>query len=297
MFFLDDVERKYLRQRLLPLARKVGVPEELRGWSWDKTPLKPFYEDVKIPMYSVTSKYCPTGRDVYVNRVEGVKGVPGVEVMLGAAVHRTVSDRISQILDDSELEFDEWYEKVLREKHVDRRIGEIESKCRIVWDYLTLTCKSRLESRSSRQPYSTSRDIKATSIPLLVEHKLNGELLGLSGILSVDAYDYLHNVVFDLKISAERRDWYRLAPTGYALVLESIYEVPVDIGCVSYVTFRNNRLIVQKDLFYINSELRSWWIEERDTKLEIVAQRKDPGIPRKCPENCIYRQYCKGESQ
>ncbi|MFB0544641.1 MAG: CRISPR-associated protein Cas4 [Asgard group archaeon] len=42
--------------------------------SWFKSPMKPYYEEAKIPMYSVCSKYCPTGRDVFVNMVERKKG-------------------------------------------------------------------------------------------------------------------------------------------------------------------------------------------------------------------------------
>ena len=35
----------------------------------------------------------------------------------------------------------------------------------------------------------------------------------------------------------------------------------------------------EEGLFFASDELRSWWIEERDRKLEIVAERKDPGKP------------------
>ena len=135
----------------------------------------------------------------------------------------------------------------------------------------------------------------ATAVPFLVEHKVSGELLGLSGLLSVDCYDYLRGVVFDLKVSQEERDWYRLAPTGYAIVLESVYEVPIDVGCVLYAWFQGGKLQVRRDLFFINDDLRSWWVEERDSKLDIVAQRKEPSVAGKCSEDCIYWKACRGE--
>jgi CRISPR-associated protein Csa1 len=53
--------------------------------------------------------------------------------------------------------------------------------------------------------------------------------------------------------------------------------------------------LVSKDLFFANNDLRSWWVEERDRKLEIIAQKKDPGMPNVCSENCIYRKSCRGE--
>jgi len=59
VYYLNDIEHKQLLKKLRPLSRSVGVTEELRGWSWDNSPLKP-YHDVKLPMYSICSKYCPT---------------------------------------------------------------------------------------------------------------------------------------------------------------------------------------------------------------------------------------------
>jgi len=294
VYFLSDVERKMLLRSLLPLARESGVSEDVRGWNWHQGGLKPYYRDVLIPMYSVVSSYCPTHRDVYVNRVEGVQGRVTEPLALGVAVHRAVSTVITSFLEGRKLDFERWYEDALRERNVRRRFEGVKRKTRLVWDYVYLQCESRLAERISLQPYSSRRDSLATAIPFLVEHKLTGELLGLSGLLSIDCYDYLHGIVFDLKVSDEERVEYRLAPTGYAMVLESVYEVPVDIGCVVYVKFRGGKLHVSRDLFFISTELRSWWMEERDQRLEMVAQRRDPGLPRICPKDCIYLHHCRG---
>ncbi|MEM4983934.1 MAG: CRISPR-associated protein Cas4, partial [Candidatus Hadarchaeales archaeon] len=64
MFFLSAQEHKFLLNRVLPLAREVGVTPELRGWNWWREPLKPYYPE-RISMFSVCGKFCPTGRDVY----------------------------------------------------------------------------------------------------------------------------------------------------------------------------------------------------------------------------------------
>ena len=71
------------------------------------------------------------------------------------------------------------------------------------------------------------------AIPVVVEQKLNGSFLGLSGMLSTDALTYAEPIVVDLKFDP-RRNFYRLATTGYALVLEALYDFPVNIGCVVY---------------------------------------------------------------
>ncbi len=69
--------------------------------------------------------------------------------------------------------------------------------------------------------------------------KISGELIGCNGILSVDCYDYLHNIMFDVKtgIKKEEVNPYKLYATGYALVFESVYEVPVDVGCTVFSKF------------------------------------------------------------
>jgi hypothetical protein len=61
---------------------------------------------------------------------------------------------------------------------------------------------------------------------------------------------------------------------------------------------------VKKDLFFANDELRNWWIEERDRKLEITAEarlgsRKDTrwqktrreSYSRRCDSSLLGRIY------
>lgn len=292
MYFLSSMDQKKLVDKILPTARSVGVSDDLRGWNWTRPPLKPMHE-AKIPMYSVCSKYCPTARDVFLNRVRGVFPKPTQAVIMGTAIHRTVSTVISCFLNGNVPPFEEWYSSVVREKHITEEIGAIKEKTKIVWDHVLKNCEIQYMNRKSEQPYASRRDLLATSVPFLVEHKVSGELLGLSGLLSVDCYDYLRGIVFDLKVTHEGKDWYRLSSTGYAVVLESVYEIPVDVGCVIYLWFDGEELRISKDLFFISDDLRSWWLEERDNKLSIVAQKMDPGMPPNCNEYCLYREACR----
>lgn len=166
----------------------------------------------------------------------------------------------------------------------------------MVWEYTLNNCQSEFSNKSASQPYATHRDVMATAVPFLIEHKISGELLGLSGLLGIDRYDYLHGIVFDFKTLpslGQAEDWHRLYPTGYVIVLESVYEIPIDLGGIVFVSFKNSKLVIKKDFFFVNDDLRSWWLEERDKKLDIVAQKKDPGIPNKCYEECIYWKECR----
>lgn len=293
MYFLTDVEHKFLVHRLMPTARKVGVSEELRGWSWHQEPLKPYFEDVKLPMYSVCSKYCPTSRDVYLSQVEKVKGVPNSRMAAGKVLHGVVSDCLQAFIQRKRLMFEEWFGRI-RWDEIPAKPDEIRDVSRQVWDYVSKMCEARLAEVSARQPYASEQDLIHSSVPFLVEHKMSGELLGLSGLLSLDCYDFLRCIMFDLKVSDVQREWDRLTPTGYALVFESLHETPVDVGCIIYLNVVEGKIMVKKDLFFISDELRRWWIEERDSKLEIVSEKKDPQRPAKCDPECVYYNACRG---
>jgi CRISPR-associated protein Csa1 len=277
VYYLNEVELKYLALNLRPASRLNPVPEELRGWNWHSPPLKPYY-DVKLPMYLICSSYCPSGRDVYFAMVERAKGEADFPISLGKAVHEALAEAIRQ---SKKLNFDASPPAEYEDKRINRAV-------KLVWDYTITACKSAFLKTRAEQPYASEEDIILTSIPFLVEHRLDGSLIGASGIIAVDCYDYLHNIVFDLKVGEGKG---RLYTTGYALTIESIYEMPVDIGCVVTLNFGEN-LSITKDLHYIDANLRSRWIEERDRKAEIVFKELDPGKAENCSKFCLFRSRC-----
>ena len=280
---------------LLPTAREAGVSRELRGWHWFEPPLKPYYGDTRLPMYSVTSNYCPTNRDVYLRNVEKMHPTVGAKVALGKILHGVVSDSLQTFIKRQNMSFEEWWATV-RWNEIPEKPENLLDSCKCVWEFMRKQCEARLADVSSRQPYASELDLMASAVPFLVEHKISGELLGLSGILSLDCYDYLRAIMFDLKVASEPAEWHKLSPIGYALVFESVHEVPVDICCITYLNVEGGKMNVHKDLFFANDELRHWWIEERDKKLEIVAETKDPGNPEpsQCKDSCMYYNACYG---
>jgi len=293
MYFLSDIEQKQLLYQLLPTARDVGVSKELRGWNWHQPPLKPYFDNVKLPMYQISSKYCPTSRDIYLRNVEKKFCPPSARMAVGKLFHGVVSDCLQSVRQCQNLSFDVWWQKV-RWQEIGDKSEKIFDSCKQVWDFTRKLCDAQLAEVSCSQPYANEMDLLCTAVPFLVEHKLSGELLGLSDILSVDCFDYLRTIMFDLKVTSVKEDWHRLYSLGYALVFESIHEVPVDICCTVYLSVENGKVSVQKDLFFANDELRQWWLEERDKKFEIVAERKDPGKPEcsQCKEYCQYYKIC-----
>ena len=125
----------------------------------------------------------------------------------------------------------------------------------------------------------------------VVEYKLDGSFLGLSGGLRVDAISPM-GVVLDLK-TGSRTSFQELYTTGYALVLEALYEVPYDVGCLVNLDFSPHGTPIIKRWFHmIDEPLRQQFIEERDEKMRIVAEQEDPGVPERCPRDCSFIDVC-----
>jgi len=68
VYYLNEVELKYLTLNLRPASRLNPVPEGLRGWNWHLPPLKPYY-DVKLPMLSRDLRLNQKHRPVLLERL------------------------------------------------------------------------------------------------------------------------------------------------------------------------------------------------------------------------------------
>lgn len=116
----------------------------------------------------------------------------------------------------------------------------------------------------------------------------------LSSNLSADAFTFSEPMILDLKFGRPQK-FHRLSTTGYALVMEAVYEFPVNLGCIVYAEFNDGRLLLKKDIHIIDDELRQWFIEARDEKMRMNYEEIDPGFPDKCYETCPYYNACRGE--
>lgn len=304
MYFLNEEERKHLLKGYLPKSRDIQISEELRGWNWNQPPLETIY-DTKLALYEIAGKYCPTGRDTYLRRVEMVKAKPNDDMIQGTIFHTVLVDIIvktkkliyskgidnySQVLKELQLPCYDVLEKHI--SNIDEsKVDEIKNKINTIWQYEYNQIAGRIQSVLSRQPFIGEDSLVSLAVPVVVEQKLDGSFLGLSQHLSVDAFVLSEPMILDLKFG-QPFDFHKLTTTGYALVMEAIFEFPVNIGCLVYAEFRNNRLIIKKDFHIIDDELRQWFIEERDDKMRMVYEEIDPGIAENCYTTCPYYNIC-----
>lgn len=306
MYFPSEEERRYVLRGLLPEVRQQGVSEDLRGWSWDRPPLKPAY-DAPLAMYEVAGKYCASGRDVYLRRVQRVLAAPNRAMLEGRALHQVLA---RMIIEAKRLIYEYGAACIghlerLRElphpslegsplSEEERKV--LGTKMGVVRAYEARRIVERVESVLARQPHVGPDGLVALALPVSVEVRLSGRYLGLSEHLAVDAITFAETIVADVKFGP-REEFHRLGTTGYALVLESLYEAPVNIGCIVYVQFRDDRLVIERDLHIIGDELRRWFIDERDEKMRLVSEEWDPGLPAACYPTCPYLLVCNPTQQ
>jgi len=301
MYFLTDDERKKLLKSYIPKSREQGVAEELRGWNWHQPPLEPIY-DVRLPLYQIAGKYCGSGRDLYLSRVERKKAAPNIAMKRGSMFHELIVQTLVQTkkliylhsvnaeailpgLTDLLPRFLE------RTAQLNPQIPDIKEQVTQIFNYMFSLISSRLQETLVRQPYIGEDSLAAQVVPFVLEQKLDGTFLGLSPNLSSDAFVFSEPMIMDLKFGPSE-SFHRLTTTGYALVMEAIFEYPINVGCIVYGEFKNSRLHIQKDFHIINDELRQWFIEERDEKMRMVYDEIDPGKADNCYETCPYFAHC-----
>lgn len=305
MYFLNDEEKRLLLRRILPQARQRDIAPELRGWNWDKPPLSPIYDGVKLGVAEIANNYCPANRDLYLRRVMGIKTPANRPMLEGGLLHemlcrmiiavkRTVYQHGTNCLRQlDKLDPKEFFVSLNSMNAVLRPddISIIRTKMQALWEYEYHSIFNRMQNVLAAQPYIGPDALVALALPVTVEQKLNGSFLGLSAHLSADAFVFSEPMVVDIKFGKKQK-FHHLSITGYALVMESLYEYPINAGCIVYPSFSDNRITIERDFCFIDDELRQWFIEERDERMRMVHEEIDPGLAQQCPEICSLWQEC-----
>ncbi|WP_425059228.1 hypothetical protein SCACP_39050 [Sporomusa carbonis] len=304
MYFLNEIERKMFLKKMLPKARVLDVDDELRGWNWHQPPLAPAYEE-RLAVYEVSNTYCSTHRDLYVRRVLKTRINPNYFMISGKAFHQIVvsviehakkliyfhgptpQGRLTSALRQAfEISWPSEVNMLTEEQK-----NDLTNKGKCLAEYEQGRILARVEEVLTQQPYIGADALVHLTVPVVCEHKLDGRFLGLSQYLSADAFMMSDPMVMDIKFGSPRK-FHRLSTTGYALAMEALYEMPVNLGCICYGEFKNGQLIVNRDMHLIDDELRQWFIESRDEKMRMIYEEIDPGLADDCQETCPAYEEC-----
>ena len=303
MYFLGEEEKRFLLHGLLPRSRETDVAGELRGWHWHEPPLSPIY-DVRLGVFEVAGAYCSSGRDLYLRRVLRVKAPPNAEMVEGGVLHEAVGDlilRVKRTVYGAGIDCLPALEELAAPPSLPtsgraqglpiERQQELQDKLTSLWRFEHRRVMARIEEVLAKQPYIGPDALVAAALPVTVEQKLNGSFLGLSAHLSADGFLFSEPMVVDLKFGP-KQPFHRLSTTGYGMVMESLHEYPVNVGCVVYVQFKGERVLIDRDFHLIDDELRQRFVEARDEKARLVEEEIDPGRASECYASCPYHREC-----
>jgi len=283
MFIPTAEEKKRLLRGTIPRARKLGVDDTLRGWSWSSPPLLSPYE-VPLGLSEVANAYCLTGRDVYARRVLGETPEPNEKMLLGGTLHGSLRDwtvHAKKSLYECGAE---------KPEEAVRKIRDFPEpdlpEARTLISYESDAIEFRLREALGQFPRIQTDALVAQVLPVTLGAMLDGAFLGLSRRLSTDLLNLGEPCILNVIFNDEKRDFHPLTLAGYALVLEAVHEFPVDVGVTVYATFRDGRLHIERDFTVIGDELRMEFVEIRDEKQRMVADELDPGPCEGCEEWC-----------
>jgi CRISPR/Cas system-associated exonuclease Cas4 (RecB family) len=199
-----------------------------------------------------------------------------------AKAKRKHADKLQQIesfLTDSQIQqFDKGLRKLIR----------FEAKITSAFINFEI---SRLESSNPRRLFSEYFDFN-TDLPLTARKQ------GFTDPASPD-FVYRHKIIGDIKFG-KWQSFFEYTVLAYALAYEAHTEDKMDYGAILPVELPSNRPVpthYQVGIIYLGDKLRKRFIALRDRKLQIVEEKRDPGIPEKksyCDQKCPFLSHCWG---
>ncbi|MEM0505735.1 MAG: type I-A CRISPR-associated protein Cas4/Csa1 [Thermosphaera sp.] len=268
-------------RRLYEWARNDPVDAELRGWSWDRPPLKP-RAYLGLGVSEVASKYCPTRRDVWLRRKVGARAEASEPLLTGRFIHDAVSLALREAAKALANGIPPTTAYIILQNKW-RILNPDPAHAKTVEEAYKTTLLTTLGEAQYEQVVNGS-----AQAPTMTEYKVDGTPLGLSQNLSVDIL--FENVIVDMKYG-QPRDFHKLTIAGYALALEAYTETPHDYGILIYVSNTSGLKTTLKPV-YISNDLRRWFIEERDEIIDMLLEDREPPRDVKCPESCPLATVC-----
>ncbi|BDC18763.1 type I-A CRISPR-associated protein Cas4/Csa1 [Acidianus sp. HS-5] len=266
-----------------------AISEELRGWNWHEPPLYPS-SNTLLSVSDLTNGLCDSGRYVYLRHKVQAKS----EAKVGSTVHEAYASAVENIkrliyengdIDGSRLRTlmtDEFYNLKV----------DLPELGKAIWDYATSVYSAELDKVRSK-PFLRRESLVSLVVPFHVEYPVDGSLIGLQSSLRMDAFIPLLPLIAEMKTGSYKRD-HELALAGYALAFESQFEVPVDLGYLCYVNVIQGKVVDNCRLIVIGDSLRQEFIELRDRGLRAIDDNVDPGLAKKCSNECPFLSYCRG---
>ncbi len=258
--------RRSLR-RLHSLVEIDPIPEELRGWAYDRPPVKPrAYLGLGVSELAYASA-CGY-REMWARRRAGKVLERTRQMELGLKVHEVfhkAAGDLRRLLARGIRPWDAFYMLYKRSwsSFRERWALDLYRMLLAIWS----------GEAASLEAYYGGEGLGW--LPWLSEYRIDGTPLGLSKSLRADAVGE-GGIVVEIKLGRPAH-WHKLSVAGYALAIESYLEVPTDYGILIWVNGVEERSPrISMEPVYISPGLREEFLSVRDEAIEVLLGDEEP---------------------
>jgi len=275
---LTLLEIARLLKRVKVVAGGAEVSPDLRGWSYDKPPVKP-PAYLSLALSDFAYGYCPTGRSLYLKYVAGERGATNKALLEGQVLHsvlfRAVEDYKRYVYSGQPMS-----------PPLEGVPEELKPKAEALYKYIAARLLGEhhyvYASRTAR-----GRDSAAFYVaPLATQVAVDGTPLGLSTVVA-DAVAL--GAVVEFKFGPAPNVEAALA--GYAMAIEAEWGVPIDYGIHVQISV-NATVEYRATAHFLGDDARSKFLELRDEAIDVVASGRDPGPASQCNKACPFYHVC-----
>ncbi|MFN3805355.1 MAG: type I-A CRISPR-associated protein Cas4/Csa1 [Pyrobaculum sp.] len=272
--------------RLLRRARTIGhgdVSPELRGWSYDRPPVRP-PAYLGLALSDFAYGYCPTLRNVYLKYVLGERGAANRQLAEGRLLHtvlfRAVEDYKQYV-----------YAGRPMSPSLEAMPEEVRQKAEALYRHIATRLLGE-HAHVTATGLARSKDSAAFYVaPLSTQVAVDGTPLGLSHVV---ADGVAMGAVVEFKFGpAPNTD---VALAGYAMAIEAEYGVPIDYGIYVQISI-NGAVEYRTYVYHLGDGARQKFLQARDDAIDVASSARDPGPAAGCPKACPYFHTCHADSR
>lgn len=312
------------------MERSVEVREDLRGYRMEMLPADLRAHTISVSL--LASSFCPTDRNVYVERVLRLAG-RGTETwprVVGREIHRLLqqlhrfareyvgSFAARRTLSDFDIygammtRADDYIACVREELSADgnnprSEIARLSMHLSQVAAFAAMTAATFLNYRISRTGIgarSLQQEMDSWLDFRAVEQELQAGWLGLTEPVTPD-FLYRRRVIGDIKtgeVDAGPGGPFELTCTAYALAWERVHGEPIDWGVVLHVSHnrrRNVPIYRQSQIYPLDTTARIRLWDRLRQRLSLIRDGQDPSCPadREVCRGCVYEAVCYPEGE
>ena len=280
----------------------------------------PELQHARLPVNVIAFTPCPTYRDVYFERVLGLRRGPSWSRYVGCAIDKLYKEIFKEsrtYCQATSARAFRLYDHLtsLAEELINRSINHCCSQLRSIEPqpppsqidalrqaltkivrFEAMQTASFLEFELSRVPDSTPDTVFGHYFAFTLEERLRTRHHGFTSPATPD-FVLRDRIIGDVKYGPWR-DFFEFSMVAYALAYEEHHQQPIDLGSVLQVEVPDSRPFpthFESRIETLDDFKRKRFLAVRDRKLQIVAERIDPGRAAAqdlCDPQCDFYQRC-----